>query len=84
MKRTRPGVALLEALVALTILGVLGSALAALAMESSSAAAHAAAAEVAVQRASRFLEVVAVWPRADLDRRLGTRRQGEWQLTVSR
>ena len=36
------------------------------------------------RRASAFLEAVAVWTSADLDRRLGSRPQGEWVLEIQR
>lgn len=80
----RRGVVLLEVLLALTILGMVGSALTALALESGRSVARTADAERELRRASGFLEAVALWPREDLDQRLGTRRQGAWLLTVDR
>lgn len=80
----RQGVILLEVLLALTILGTLGAALTTLALESGRSVARTAESERELRRASGFLEAVALWPRADLDRRLGSRRQGAWLLTVVR
>ena len=37
-----------------------------------------------LRAASGFLDVVALWPAEDLDRRLGTRAQGPWLLTIQR
>ena len=78
----RPGVVLLETLVALAILGVAGASLAALAVGATDAVRRAHRLDDDVRRASAFLDVVALWPREDLDRRLGTRPQGEWLLDV--
>jgi type II secretory pathway pseudopilin PulG len=75
---------LLEVLLALTILGMVGAALTALALESGRSVARTAETERELRRASGFLEAVALWPRDDLDRRLGTRRQGAWLLTIDR
>jgi type II secretory pathway pseudopilin PulG len=73
---------LLETLVALAILGVAGAALATLAVGATDAVQRAERLDDDVRRASAFLDVVALWPREDLDRRLGTRPQGEWLLDV--
>lgn len=78
------GVVLLEVLLALTIMGALGAALTALALESGQSVARTAAAERELRRAGGFFEAVALWPRDDLDRRLGARRQGAWLLTIHR
>lgn len=75
---------LLEAIVALTILAIAGGAVVVLATDSARAIARAAAADEATRRASAFLDAVALWPRADLDRHLGARPEGEWQLIVDR
>jgi type II secretory pathway pseudopilin PulG len=80
--RSRRGVVLLEVLVALAILGASGAALATLAVGASDAVARARSRDDEVRRASAFLEVVALWPREDLDRHLGRRPQGEWTLEV--
>lgn len=82
--RTRAGVVLLEVIVALTILSVAGAALAVLASESAAAVRRAREASLETQRASAFLDAVALWPRADLDRHLGDRVEGPWRLRIDR
>ena len=84
MTGVRRGAVLLEAIVALTILAVAGAAVVALASDSARAVARAAAADETTQRASAFLDAVALWPREDLDRHLGARPEGEWRLIVER
>ena len=75
---------LLEVLVALAILGMVGGAMAALAIDSGTAVRHARRTDDETRRASALLEAVSLWPREDLDRHLGTRPQGVWQLDVER
>lgn len=82
--RHRAGAALLEAIVALALLATSGVAVAALGAGSSDAARRAREADARVRRASAFLEAVALWPREDLDRRLGDRTQGPWRLRIER
>ena len=86
MRRTerRRGVALLEVLVALAVLGAAAASLTALALQAGQAADRARRADREVRRASAFLTIVSLWPRQELDLRLGTRRQGDWLLDVSR
>lgn len=83
-RSARPGVVLLETLVALTILGAAGAALAAIAIGATDAVRRAERLDDDVRRASAFLDVVALWPREDLDRHLGAHPQGEWLLEVQR
>src|SRR5690348_5798339 len=80
----RAGVVLLEVIVALTILAVAGVSLAVLATQSASAVRRARTANLETQQASGFLDAVALWPRADLDRHLGERPEGPWRLTIER
>jgi hypothetical protein len=80
----RRGAALLEALVAVAILGTAGVAFVAIGAESAEVVRRAQAADEESRAASAFLEAVALWPREDLDRRLGSRRQGPWVLRVDR
>ena len=82
--RGRPGAVLLEVLVAMAILAVAGAAALALASESARAVERARAADRATRDASTLLDAVALWPREDLDRHLGTREQGPWRMTVAR
>ncbi|HET7188380.1 MAG TPA: prepilin-type N-terminal cleavage/methylation domain-containing protein [Gemmatimonadaceae bacterium] len=80
----RRGVVLLEVLVALVLLGAAAASLTALALESGRATERARAADRETRAASAFLDVVALWPREDLERRLGSRHQGAWVLEVQR
>lgn len=45
---------------------------------------YARTADERTRAASAFLDVVSLWPREDLDRRLGQRRQGPWMLYIDR
>ena len=78
------GAVLLEVLVALAILSVAGTGFVLATTESARAVARAREHDRELRRASAFLDAVALWPRADLDRRLGERRQGAWWLRVDR
>ena len=80
----RSGAALLEVMVALAILAVAGVTAVAATGESVRAAARVRESEREIREASAFLEAVALWPREDLDRRLGDRAQGRWRLRISR
>ena len=80
----RAGVALLEAIVAMTILATAGIAAVTMAAQASKAVRDAGDAEDELRDASAFLEAVALWPRSDLDQRLGDRRQGPWLLRIDR
>ncbi len=83
-KSTRRGAALLEAIVAMTILTSAALSLVALTAQGSRTVLHAREAEAELRRASAFMDVVTLWTRADLDRRLGTREQGPWRLRIDR
>ena len=80
----RLGVALLEVIVALAIFATAGVAALAMAAEITRVVRDAHAAEAELRDASAFLEAVVLWPRSDLDQRLGDRRQGPWLLRVER
>jgi len=84
MPRGESGAALLEAIVAVSILGASGVALAAQMQQTYEAVRRAGAAERGFLDASAFLDAVALWPREDLDRRLGDRRNGPWRLEITR
>ena len=77
-RHARRGVALLEALVALLVVAT------SLAAEATRAVDRGRARDAAVRRASAFLDAVALWPRADLDRHLGDRPEGAWTLRIDR
>ncbi|MBW3571954.1 MAG: hypothetical protein KY467_12695 [Gemmatimonadetes bacterium] len=80
----RAGAILLEAIVALVILSVAGTAAVTLVGQSADAVRRARAADAEMREASAFFHAVALWPREDLDRRLGERPQGRWKLIVQR
>lgn len=80
----RRGAVLLEAIVALTMLAIGGVAMVALASASLRAIVRVRTAEAELRRANALLSAVALWPREDLDRHLGTHPQGPWQLRVDR
>jgi len=71
-------------LIALTLVATAGTALVALTAQAADAARRARAAEARAERAQRFFAAVALWPREDLDRRLGDRAQGPWRLRIAR
>ncbi|HEX2210519.1 MAG TPA: type II secretion system protein [Longimicrobium sp.] len=75
---------LLEAIVALVILSVAGTAAVTLVSQSADAVRRARIADAEMREASAFLHAVALWPREDLDRRLGQREQGPWKLIIQR
>lgn len=82
--RSRAGVALLEAIVALAILGVVGSAGAMTASELTRAVARVQEREAMTRSAARLLTAVSLWPREDLDRHLGRTAQGPMEMWVDR
>lgn len=84
LRHRRAGAILLEAIVALVILAVAGTAAVTLVSQSSDAVRRARIADAEMREASAFLHAVALWPREDLDRRLGERPQGRWKLIVQR
>jgi type II secretory pathway pseudopilin PulG len=76
--------ALLEVIVALTILAVATSSSIAWVNQVADAYARTSAAAAETEAASDYLDRIALWAREDLDRHLGTRRQGIWSVTVER
>ncbi len=84
MRASEAGAALLEVIVAVAVLATAGTAAAAMAFESARAVERARAADLAAREASAFLDAVALWPREELDRRLGDRLQGPWVLRIGR
>ena len=82
--RQRAGVVLLEVIVALTILAISATTMIALASASIRAVGRAQAADDATAQADDFLQIVALWPRADLDRHLGDREEGRWHMRIDR
>lgn len=80
----RAGAVLLEVLVAMTIFGIAAAAALARAAGARRAVGIAREAEARTVAASAFLDRVALWPREDLDRHLGSHRQGPWLLDIER
>lgn len=83
-KRPRAGVALLEAMLALLLFGLVGTSLMTLARAVLVANAHARQNELETVEASRLMEAVVLWPVEDLNRRLGSRAQGQFRLDIER
>ncbi|MBA2684457.1 MAG: prepilin-type N-terminal cleavage/methylation domain-containing protein [Gemmatimonadaceae bacterium] len=81
---SREGFALLEVIVALTILACAGTVAVTLTSEASSAVHHIRGAEKDIRAASAFLASVSLWTRADFDRHLGDRVQGDWIMRIGR
>lgn len=80
----RAGFALLEAIVGLSILATAGVAIVAMTAGAVRAVTGTRAADAELREADAFMHAVALWPREDLDRRLGDREQGHWRLQVTR
>lgn len=78
------GGTLLEVVVALTILVVAGTASVSLVAQATRAVESARAEDRDLRAASEFLGAVSLWPKKDLDRRLGSHRQGPWSLRIHR
>lgn len=82
--RRRSGAALLEVLVALTILASAAASIVIAASERARAVERARETDASLRAASAFLDAVSLWPREDLDRRIGDRAQGSWRLRIGR
>lgn len=80
----RHGSALLEVIAALTVFAIAGVSLLELTVQAGRAVAGSRRAIHEIVSANAFLESVALWPRSDLDRHLGTHREGMFDLTVNR
>jgi type II secretory pathway pseudopilin PulG len=76
------GAVLLEVIVAMVLLASAGLAAVSMAAEAVGAVSRAREAEVRTAQASRFMDAVSLWTRADLDRRLGDRREGPFTLRL--
>jgi type II secretory pathway pseudopilin PulG len=83
-RKPRDGVVLLEVIVALTIITVAGLATVAVVRQAIDSARRAQESEAEIRRASAFMDAIALWPRADLDRHLGDRPEGAWRLVIDR
>lgn len=78
------GAVLLEAMVALAVLATVGSAAAWTAAESIHAVARVHEREAQLHVADRLLTAVSLWPREDLNRHLGTTKQGPFRMRIDR
>lgn len=76
------GSALLEVIAALAILAVGGLAASTLIATAAHSLTERNNIEAELREANRFMNAVVLWPREDMDRRLGIRRQGEWLLLI--
>jgi type II secretory pathway component PulJ len=81
---SRAGAALLEVIIAMTLLTIGGLGVAEGIVRATHHLERSRRQEAEMREASRFMQAVALWPRADLDRRLGRRQQGPWYLRVDR
>ena len=82
MSRREHGVALLEVLVSLTILSTTGLALVGATIQAMAAERQAERAEVEAMAADRVLTAMTLLVRADLVRRIGRHRVGEFAVEV--
>jgi type II secretory pathway pseudopilin PulG len=76
--------ALLEVIVAMTVFTIAAVSTAGWVRQTISATTSAQAATVRLRAASAYLDRLALWPREDLDRHLGERREGPYAVMVSR
>jgi Tfp pilus assembly protein PilV len=83
-RRNCAGSVLLEVMVALAVLGTIAAAATWKTLEILQAVRSAQAAEQSVRQANRLLNAVSLWPRIDLDRRLGYRLQGSMWMRIDR
>lgn len=83
-RHARGGFTLIEVLAALAIFGTALVVLLSLSAACVRAVDAAEARERHVGRANALLSMVSLWPRADLDRHLGERAEGELVLTIAR
>ena len=83
-RTTRSGMVLLEVIVALTIFMIAGLSTAVWVQQTMLTVDHAHTVVAEVSAASDYLDRIALWPREDLDRHLGVRREGPWLVQVER
>lgn len=80
----RRGMTLVEVTVAIAILGIGGVAYLAVVSTSLRRVEAARQQEQSFAAAAALLAAASLWPREDLDRRLGDRPQGPWRLVIER
>lgn len=76
--------ALLEVIVAVTILVIAGLSASVWMRQVILTTEHARLVANETRAASDYLDVIALWPREDLDRHLGERRQEAWVVRIER
>lgn len=81
--RGKRGAVLLEALVALAMAAVVAAVVMWAASDALRTGRRAVERESRVVAASDLMTAVSLWPREDLDRRLGMTRQGEFRLWIT-
>jgi hypothetical protein len=83
-RRKRPGVVLLEALVALALISTAALSMLALTATDSENIARLIARSREISAAGAFMEAASLWSRTELDQRLGSRQQGPYELRILR
>lgn len=81
--RRRRGVALLEVLVGLTLLATSGVTLLTLLVQSSGSVELHHRRDVETRAASAALDAIAIWPREQLDARVGRSQRGPWTVEIT-
>ena len=84
MRNTNRGFVLLEVLVALLILGTGATTIVGCLLEISRTESSSSDAERSVRDASRMLAALSLLSRGDLEERLGRRRAGDLEVTITR
>ncbi len=83
-RRGRPGLALLECLIATVILAIAGVSLVVQLREALGVLDRVRRDDAELRQADQFLSKVRLWSRVELDARLGEREQGPYRLRVTR
>ncbi|MBY0492079.1 MAG: hypothetical protein K2R93_19715 [Gemmatimonadaceae bacterium] len=80
----RPGIVLLEAMVALALIGLVGLSFVTALVDAERNVDQGARAERELVAAAALMDAAMLWSREELDMRLGSRTQGPWRLTIQR
>jgi len=80
----RPGMVLLEVIIALALLAIAGTTLVLLSSASLSTVHRSQARDSVSAAADELMSSISLWTIADLDRHLGARRQGPWIAYIER
>ena len=84
MAHAERGAVLLEVVVALAIVAVVGTTAVISLTQALSTLGHVQMREADLEEADAYLEIMSLWPRTDLDRRLGAHPHGPWIIVVRR